>query len=273
MENDKRNDFMQRRRNGKRNTTKQEAQPMAKIVAVAAIKGGTGKTTTAGALAQAAARDGKQVLAIDLDPQSNLSIWLNANLSRPSSYHLIAGKAGPQEAVQATQSGVYCIAGNANLTALKTTPGSGRRLEQAIEPILKAFDLIVIDTAPAMGELQNQALFAATDLLIPLESDSSSLQGLYQIMDVLQLVQQAKPTVKVLGVVLTKYDNRPKINRYMRDAIKDKGQQLGAPLLMEIRSGIAIREAMAMQQNLFEYAPRSKPAQDYQKLYECIMEG
>ena len=247
---------------------------MAKIITVAAIKGGTGKTATAGALTQAAAADGKKVLAIDLDPQSNLSIWMNADFTGPGSYELITGQAAPEDAIQETGGGIDLISGSANLIAVnRTEANSARRLERAIAPLHSYYDLIMIDTAPAMGELQNNALFASNGLLIPLESDINSLQGLYQITDIAQHTQQANPALQVLGVILTKYDPRPKINRFLRDTIKDKGAAAGAPLLMEIRQGVAIREAIAMRENLFEYAPNSKPAQDYKALYKLIMEA
>lgn len=245
---------------------------MAKIITAAAIKGGTGKTATAGALAQAAADAGKKVLAIDLDPQSNLSIWLNADLAHPGSYDLING-ANPLDTIQPTESGVQLICGSANLAALKTSPGSAKRLQRALQAIEGAFDLIMIDTAPAMGELQNNALYASTGLIVPLAADAFSLQGLYQAMDIAQHIQQGNPALQVLGVVITQYDPRPKINRFMRDAIKEKGAAIGAPLLAEIRNGVAMREAMAMQQSLYQYAPTSKPAADYKTLLENIMEG
>lgn len=244
---------------------------MAKIITTAAIKGGTGKTATAGAIAQAGADAGKRVLAIDLDPQSNLSIWLNADLAQPGSYELINGH-DPLDTVQPTESGVYLICGSANLAAMKTSPGSARRLQRALEAIQGNFDLIVIDTPPTMGEIQNNALYASTGLIIPLAADAFSLQGLYQVMDIAQHIQQGNPALKVLGVVITQYDPRPKINRFMRDTIEEKGAAAGAPLLEEIRNGVAIREAMAMQTSLYQYAPQSKPAEDYRKLYNLIME-
>lgn len=246
---------------------------MTKVITTAAIKGGTGKTATAGALAQAGAAAGKRILAIDLDPQSSLSIWLGADLHRPGSYDLIAKGTAPETSMQATGSGVFLMGGSANLTAIRTGPGSARRLERALSPILPAFDLILIDTAPAMGELQNNALYASTGLVIPLETDSSSLQGLYQIADIAHHIQQTNTGLKIHGTVITKYDRRPRINRFLRETIKEKGAAIGAPLLGEIRAGVAIREAMALQQSLFDYAPKSKPAQDYKALFDKIMEG
>ncbi|MCD7711991.1 MAG: ParA family protein [Firmicutes bacterium] len=243
---------------------------MAQIITTAAIKGGTGKTATAGALAQAAAAAGKRVLAIDLDPQSNLSIWLKADLSRAGSYDILTGRADTAAAIQPTESGIDLLAGGANLSAIKTTPGSARRLEKALEPLAGQYDFTVIDTAPAMGELQNNALYASTGLIIPLETDSNSLQGLYQILDIAQHIQQSKPTLQILGVVITKYDSRPKINRFLHDTIKEKAAAAGAPFLAAISNSVSMREAMAMQQPLFEYAPKSRPAQDYKKLYQTI---
>lgn len=242
------------------------------IITAAVIKGGTGKSTTIAALAQAAAAAGKKVLAIDLDPQANLSFFIGADQNQPGSYDLLHG-ADPADLTQQTPQGITAIAASPDLATERTTPASAKRLQTAIEPIRKSFDLIVIDTPPQMGELTFNALQAATGLIIPLETDNSSLQGLYQITDIAHQMQRSNPNLKILGVVLTRYDARPKLNRYIREVIETTGQEVGAPLLMGIRPGIAIREAQAMQQSIYDYAPRSKPAQDYKTLYEMIKEG
>lgn len=242
------------------------------IITTAVIKGGTGKTTTAAALAQAAAAAGKKVLAIDLDPQANLSFFIGADQNAPGSYQLLHG-AGAAQLIQATEQGIQAIAASPDLATEKTTPASAKRLQEAIEPIKKDFDLIVIDTPPQMGELTFNALQASTGLIIPLETDNSSLQGLYQITDIAHQMQHSNPALSIIGVILARYDARPKLNRYLQEVIAERGQEIGAPFLMGIRPGIAIREAQAMQQSLYQYAPRSKPAQDYKKLYEMIREG
>lgn len=241
------------------------------ILTTAVIKGGTGKTTTAAALAQAAAAAGKKVLAIDLDPQANFTFFIGADQNTPGSYQLLHG-AEPGQLIQQTEQGIAAIAASPDLATERTTPASAKRLQQAIEPLKGNFDLIIIDTPPQMGELTFNALQAATGLIIPLETDNSSLQGLYQITDIAHQMQRSNPALSIIGVILTRYDNRPKLNRYLRDVIADKGQEIGAPFLMGIRHGIAIREAQAMQQSIFDYAARSKPAQDYKALYEMIRE-
>ena len=239
------------------------------IITMAVIKGGTGKTTTAAALAQAAASNKKRVLAIDLDPQANFTYFIGADQNKNGCYQLLHG-AAPGEIIQHTEQGIDAIAASPDLATEKTTPGSAKRLQQALEPIKKSYDLILIDTPPQMGELTFNALQASTGLLIPLETDNSSLQGLYQITDIAHQIQKSNTTLSVLGTVLTRYDNRPKLNRYLQDVIAEKGKEIGAPFLMGIRPGIAIREAQAMQQSLFDYAPKSNPALDYMALFKKI---
>lgn len=242
------------------------------ILTTAVIKGGTGKTTTAAALAQAGAAAGKKVLAIDLDPQANLSFFIGADQNRPGSYELLHGT-DPAQLIQDTPQGIAAIAASPDLATERTTPASAKRLQTALEPVKRDFDFIVIDTPPQMGELTFNALQAANGLIIPLETDNSSLQGLYQIADIAHQMQHSNPALSITGIILTRYDARPKLNRYLRDVIAERAQEIGAPFLMGIRPGIAIREAQAMQQSLFDYAPRSNPAQDYKKLFEMIQEG
>lgn len=243
-----------------------------KIITTAAIKGGTGKTTTAAALAQAAVKDGKKVLAVDLDSQANFSCILNAKVTGPGVYQLLHGTPAA-ELIQETPQGIYVISASPDLAVEKTKAGSARRLAAALEPVKEDFDLIIIDTPPQMGELPFNALQAAEGLIIPLESDINSLHGLYQVVDIALQLQQSNPALRILGAVLCRFDARSNINRYMQEQIAEAVAKAGAPLLMTIRSGIAIREAQALQRSIFEYAPRSKPAQDYLKLYQIVMEA
>lgn len=243
-----------------------------RILTTAVIKGGTGKSTTAAALVQAAVADGKKALAIDLDPQGNLSLFIGAAVNRMGSYQLLTGTEAAQ-LVQETEQGIDIIAASPDLATIKTAPGSARRLQNALIPIKEKYDLILIDTPPQMGELTFNALQASDGLIIPLETDNSSLQGLYQVTDIARQMQRSNPALSVVGIVLTRYDNRPKINRHLQKVIEDRSREMGVPYLMAIRPGIAIREAQALQQSLYVYAPRCKPAQDYKKLYQIIMEG
>lgn len=239
------------------------------IITTAVIKGGTGKTTTAAALAQAAAAAGKRVLAIDLDPQANFTFTLGADINEPGSYELLH-EADAKSVIQSTEQGIDVIAASPDLATEQTKAGSVKRLQEAIEPLKKKYDFIFIDTPPTMGELTYNALQASTGLIIPLEPDTNSLQGLYQITDIAHQMQEHNSKLKIKGVILTRYDKRPKINRHLKEVIADAGAAAGAPFLMGIRAGVAIREAQALQQSIYDYAPRSKPAIDYKELFRMI---
>lgn len=245
---------------------------MTEIITAAAAKGGSGKTTTCAALAQAAVKDGLQVLAVDLDPQANLTMALGANQNEAGAYDLIRGAGDPRDTIQPTAQGVDVIAGGPDLATLKTTAGSANRLRDALQPIQGSYDLIMIDTPPTVGEMQYNALEAATGLIIPIEADNFSLQGLYQIIDVAKQFQRTNPRLQILGTVLTRYDGRSKISQYYRDVITEKGDAEGAPVIGIIRQGVAVKESAAFQANLFDHAPKSNPAKDYRELYAAIRE-
>lgn len=241
------------------------------IVTIANQKGGTGKTTTAAALLQAGKTKGLNVLAIDLDPQANLTYTLKADANLKGSYELIQGLP-PQQLIQQTKQGIDTIAASRNLATLTTTTGSANRLQKALQPIKGIYDLIVIDTPPTAGELQYNALQASTGLIIPLQADIYNLQGLYQMADTARRIQRSNRNLIINGFILTRHDNRSNLARQMKKTITAKAAEMHINYLSTIREGIAIKEAAAFQENLFEYAPNSKPAQDYMQLYKMIME-
>lgn len=241
------------------------------ILTVAIQKGGTAKTTTAAALAGAAVYRGRKVLAIDLDPQGQLSFTLAADTSRPGSYDLLMGAAAA-DLIQTTPAGLDVIPASWNLSTVTSGKGSARRLQRALKPLQGEYDLIIIDTPPTAGELQYNALQAATGLIIPLQADIYNLQSLYQITDTARQIQESNPELTIKGFVLTQYDGRSTLARQMKDTITAQAAAMGVPFLGTIRGAVAVKEAAALQQSLFEYAPKSKPAQDYLALYEQIMQ-
>ena len=240
------------------------------VLAIAIQRGGTAKTTTAAALTQAAAAEGRRVLAIDLDPQGNFSFSMAADMNTRSSYDLIMGKTIAATDIQRTPCGAYMIPASWNLSTLTTARGSANRLRRAIEPLHSRFDLIIIDTA---GELQYNALQAATGLIIPLQADIFGLHGLYQIADTAAQFQNSNPDLSITGIIITKYNGRSTVSKQMQQTIMQAAAEMDIPYLGEIREGVAIREAQTLQQSLFEYAPKSKPAADYMKLYQSITGG
>lgn len=249
-----------------------EAEPMKnRIIAVAVQKGGTGKTTTAAALAQAAVYQGRRVLAIDLDPQGNLSQAAAAQITPEggNSYNLLTGLPAAQ-LIQTTGQGLDIIPACLDLTTISSGRGSARRLQRAIEPIKDNYDLIIIDTPPTAGELLYNAIQAATGAVIPLQADSYNIQSLYQIADIIEQFKKSNPGLVFAGVLLTMYDGRTKHARAIRDILKEQAAGLGLPYLGEVRRSIAVQEAATLRRSLFVYAPNSKPAADYLTLYKRI---
>ena len=241
------------------------------IITVAVIKGGTGKTATCAAMAQAAAHEGKRVLCVDLDAQANLTAALGADRTAPGAYNLLQG-AFILDCIQQTPQNIDVIAGSPALAADRPKQANSIfRLSNALEQIQKHYDLIVIDTPPSFCQLTYEALQAATGLLIAICADADSFNGMQLILDIAKEIKRTNKKLKPLGCIITQYDKRPKIARYMRDMIEEQGNKMKCPLLGEVRQGVAIQEARALRRNLFEYAPKSKPAQDYKAIYNKII--
>lgn len=239
------------------------------ILTVAIQKGGTGKTTTALALSQAAAVKGMKVLAIDLDPQGNFTFAMGASGNSFTSYDLLTQDA-PGEPVKISPFiSVYPAAWE--LANLKSDKGSARRLQTKLESIKNNYDLIVIDTPPTAGELQYNALQASTGLVIPLQADIYNLQSLYQIAETAKAIKESNQDLSIKGFIITKLDTRSTIARQMQEQIIVTANKNNIPYLGSIRTGIAVQESAALQKSLFEYAPNSKPAQDYMALLEQLI--
>lgn len=239
------------------------------ILTIANQRGGAGKSTTAAALAQAAAHRGRRTLAVDLDPQATLSFFLAADTARPGAFEMLEGQ--PAE-IQHTAGGLDVIPASWNLQTISSSRGSARRLKTALDPIAARYDLIVIDTPPTAGELQYNALMASTDLIIPLQADIVGLQGLYQMTDTARQIQQSNAALTLTGIILTRQGGRSTLARQMTEAIQARAEEMGIPFLMAIREAVAIREAQTLQRDLYEYAPNSKPAQDYMQLLDTLNE-
>lgn len=239
------------------------------IYTIATQKGGTGKTTTAAALAQAAAYKGKSCLAIDLDPQANLTYCLAADETQPGSYDLLHGAAASQ-VTQTTAQSIDVISASPDLQTETSSRGSARRLQKALALLKDQYDVIIIDTPATAGELQYNALQAADRLIIPLEADAYNLQSLAQITDAAAQISDSNPDLQIAGVLLTQYDPRPVINRQLREMLQENAAAQGIPFLGTVRKAVAVKEAAALQVSLFDYAPKCKPAADYMNIYEQL---
>ena len=241
------------------------------IYTIATQKGGTGKTTTAAVLSQAAAHDGKRVLAIDADPQRNLSYCLAADDQGAGTFDLLHGAAAA-DVIQRTGQGIDVITASADLQTEKSGPGTARRLQNALQDVKSIYDVIIIDTPATAGELQYNALQAADRLIIPLEADAYNLQSLAQIIEEVDHIKNSNPGLRIAGVIFTKCDSRPVFDRQLREMLEESAAGRDIPFLGAVRRAVAVKEAAGLQQSLFDYAPRSKPASDYMSIYRKLIE-
>ncbi len=249
---------------------------MGKIIAISNQKGGVGKTTTTGALAAAFKKRGRHVLAVDLDPQGNLSFSMGAeNEGVPTSYEMLQGAVTAQDAIQTTDV-VNLIPANILLSGSDLEfNGLGREflLANALRPIRDRYDYIMIDTPPALGVLTVNAFTAADSVIIPMLCDMFSLQGIMQLSDTVRHVQQnANRNLRVEGVLLTRYAPRTTLAAEVRGTAELVTEQLGIPMFdVCIRNSVTVTEAQALQRDIIRYSPRNIAVKDYLALADEIL--
>ena len=242
------------------------------IIAVTIPKGGTGKSTTAHALAAGLSLRGFRTLAIDLDPQGNLTYTMGANPKGATVLEVLKGEAKAKDAIQRTPSGDVIAASlalaGADTFIVKT--GKEFRLKEALEPIAGSYDFIVLDTPPALGILTVNALTACRSVIIPAQADIYSLNGIDQLTETLEPVKKyCNAGLTIAGVLLTRYSPRSILSREVAEMAEEKANELGTKLYKAtIREAIAIKEAQISRKSIFEYAPSSNGAKDYNAFVE-----
>lgn len=241
-------------------------------IAIINRKGGVGKTATAQALGAGLIRKGCKVLYIDLDSQTNLTYGLEADASGLSSMDMLTGKAKAAETVQHTPQGDVIPASEdlAGADAVITDTGKEYRLKEALEDLAGSYDYAIIDTPAALGTLTINALTAAQSVIIPVQADIYSLQGIAQLNQTIKTVKKyCNQSLYIRGILTTRYNGRAIISKDMQSNLEAAATQLNTKLYSTpIRECISIKEAQASQQDIYSYAPRSNAAKDYSAFLE-----
>jgi chromosome partitioning protein len=200
---------------------------MSKIIAIANQKGGVGKTTTAVNLSSCMAELGVRVLAVDIDPQGNMTSGLGAkDKSDKSIYDVIINSVPAQEAIINTVvKGLDIIPSEINLSGaeveLVNVMAREQVLKRALADVKSSYDYIIIDCPPSLGLLTLNALTAADTLLVPIQCEYYALEGLVQLMNTVSLVRKhLNAAIAVEGVVMTMYDVRTKLSAQVVNEVK-----------------------------------------------------
>ena len=244
---------------------------MAETIAVLSLKGGTGKTTTVRTLADVLRRLDLDVLAIDLDPQGNLSDYFDV---APDATPTIADVLGGQAKAKAAAHGGVIPASPILAEVERSMSGKmGRELvlRKALKEVRKEHDLLLIDCPPALGLLTVNALVASTHLLIPIQSSYFALEGTDDLLETIEKVRaRANPTLRILGVVITMHDKRTALARDIREQI----QKVFGGKVFEtvIAKSVRLEESPAYKESIFTFAPDSSGATDYYSLCEEVIE-
>ena len=241
-----------------------EVTNLAVIISIVLQKGGTGKSTTAQALASTLGFKHKKVLLIDLDPQSNVTYSSNVDNPIKTITNVLDEDCAADEAI------IKCkyydlLAADTYLTNVEITDVEPTLLKNVINPIKEKFEYIIVDTPPALGHLSFNALVASDYVIIPIEPRVFALQGLGRLHDTITNVQKRlNSSLKVLGILLIKYSNRTILNRDIKDMIEDYSKQMDTIVFnTSIRESVVVAEAQTVREPLIDYAKNSKPNIDY----------
>ena len=241
------------------------------IIAITNQKGGVGKTTTACALLSSLRHRGARALGVDLDPQGSLSFSLGLDIERCATiYDVFRGKRSAQEALTHTDT-CDVLPANILLSAAElefNRPGREFLLKNALSPIQDQYDAIIIDTPPALNLLTVNAYVATDGLIIPMAPEVLSLLGVSQIKETIDSVREYyNSRLKVLGILLTRYNARLNLNREMLELSQQMASQLDTQVFQaRIRASVSVAAAPAHGISVLDYAPGSKPSVDYEQL-------
>ena len=249
---------------------------VARVIAFANQKGGVAKTTTTLNLGVALMEQGKRVLAVDLDPQGNLTMsqgWNPDEIER-SLFDVLVHKLPITEIVR--QGEIDVAVSSIDLAgaelALSSMSGRERALDKALLPVREEYDYILIDTPPSLGLLTINALVASDGVIVPVQCEYLSLRGLVQLENTLTMIREnLNPKVAIQGILPTMYDKRL---LHSKEAVEILRENFGDLVLnTKIRKTVRYAEAPVKGQSVLKYDPSGEAAGMYRDLAKEVLDG
>lgn len=258
-----------------------------RVIAILNQKGGVGKTTTTVNLAAALAEMGNRILVIDLDPQTHLGLHFGVEDAATSVYDLLMDDDIPiTDALVTARANIDLVTSEVDLAAAESELAAKTDrhdlLSKKLAPVLGEYDFVFIDCPPSLGLLTINALAAAEELIVPMQTHFLALQGVSRLFETVQmLVGGLNPNLRVTGVVLCMHERNTKLAREVVDdlqeffeASKDQEVPWRNCIILDppIRRNVKLAEAPSFGQTIFDYEPECAGAQDYKKLAQSVVD-
>lgn len=250
---------------------------MGRIIAIANQKGGVGKTTTAINLSACLAEKGKKVLAVDMDPQGNMTSGLGVDKNKidPTVYDLIIGESDVGAVIHKNIfKNLDIIPANIDLSGAEIELLDMKNKEfiirNAMQDVKNDYDYMIIDCPPALSVLTINAMTTADSVLVPIQCEYYALEGLSQLIHTVELVRdRLNANLKIEGIVFTMYDARTNLSLQVVENVKDNLEQTIYKTI--IPRNIRLAEAPSYGVPINEYDSKSAGADSYRRLADEVI--